>query len=80
LNNASDPYYVNVQAGTYTIPSYQPCDDALPCNDSGLSKGAIAGIVIGVILGIALIIALICYWKRDRISAWWDKGYRGPKR
>ena len=79
MNGTSDPYYVQVQAGTYTVPSNPPCDAALPCNN-GLSGGQIAGIVIGVVLGIALIVAIVCYFKRDSIKAWWDKGYRGPKR
>ena len=77
-NGTQDPYYVRVQAGTYTVPSNPPCDAALPCG--GLSKGAIAGIIIGVVLGVLLIIAAICYWKRDSIRAWWAKGYRGPSR
>jgi endoglucanase len=80
LNNTGDPYYVKIQAGTYTIPSGQPCDDALPCSGSGgISKGAVAGIVIGVILGLALVLAVIWYWKRDSIARWWRKGYGPPR-
>ena len=66
LSNASDPYYVQVQAGTYSIPSGQPCDPALPCK-TGLSKGAIAGIVIGTIIGLVLIFGLIGYFLRRDI-------------
>ncbi|WVR03728.1 hypothetical protein IAU60_000723 [Kwoniella sp. DSM 27419] len=77
LNNTADPYYVIVQAGTYSIPSGDPCDAALPCGGSGgLSKGAKAGIAIGVILGVALIVAAVCFWKRRQLRAWWSKGYR----
>lgn len=78
IDGTADPYYVQVEAGTYDIPSTPPCDAALPC--TGLSDGQIAGIVIGVVLGVAAIIAIICYWKRESIQAWWAKGYRGPKR
>ena len=60
MNNASDPYYVRVQAGAYSIPSGQPCDAALPCN-GGLSGGAIAGIVIDTVLGLVLIFGFI-FW------------------
>ncbi|OCF75093.1 endoglucanase [Kwoniella mangroviensis CBS 8886] len=75
LNQTSDPYYVQVQAGTYSIPSGQPCDAALPCG-GGLSTGAKAGIAIGVILGVLFILAGIFYWKRKQIARWWRKGYR----
>ncbi len=62
MNSSSvDPYYTQVQAGTYSIPSGEPCDAALPCtSSSGLSKGAIAGIVIGVVLGLALLLVSVC--------------------
>ncbi|WRT65801.1 uncharacterized protein IL334_002750 [Kwoniella shivajii] len=77
LNETSDPHYVSIQAGTYSIPSGQPCDAALPCEGSGgLSKGAKAGIAIGVILGVLLIVAAIWWWKREKIASWWRKGYR----
>ncbi|WWC68531.1 uncharacterized protein I206_102460 [Kwoniella pini CBS 10737] len=76
LNQTSDPPYVSIQAGTYSIPSEQPCDAALPCEGGGLSKGAKAGIAIGVIVGVLLILAAIWYWKRKQIGAWWRKGYR----
>ncbi|WVQ93659.1 hypothetical protein IAU59_000735 [Kwoniella sp. CBS 9459] len=76
LNNAADPYYVNVQAGTYSAPSDEPCDAALPCGGGGLSAGAKAGIAIGVIFGVLLLVAAVCFWKRRTISEWWRKGYR----
>ncbi|WVF66027.1 hypothetical protein IAT40_000765 [Kwoniella sp. CBS 6097] len=76
LNNTADPYYVNVQAGTYSAPSGDPCDAAFPCGGGGLSAGAKAGIAIGVILGVALLVAAVCFWKRRAISEWWRKGYR----
>ncbi|WWD16401.1 hypothetical protein CI109_100827 [Kwoniella shandongensis] len=79
LNNTADPHYVSVQAGTYSIPSGQPCDAALPCEGGGgLSGGAKAGIAIGVILGVLLIVAAICYWKRKSLARTWRKGYRRP--
>ncbi|WWC88048.1 uncharacterized protein L201_002951 [Kwoniella dendrophila CBS 6074] len=76
INGTADPYYVDIKANTYSIPSGQPCDAALPCGGGGLSKGAKAGIAIGVILGVLLILALIWYWKRRQIGGWWKKGYR----
>ena len=78
LNGTSNPFYVTLQAGTYSIPKGQPCDDALPCGGGGLSKGAIAGIVIGVILGIALVLAALWWWKREKVATW-RRGYRRPK-
>ena len=78
LNGSSDPFYVTLQAGTYSIPKGQPCDDALPCGSGGLSKGAIAGIVIGVVLGILLILVALWWWKREKLSRW-RRGYRQPK-
>jgi len=65
--NASDPYYVQVKAGTYSIPKGEPCDAALPCK-RGMRGGAIVGTVIGVIIGIAVLISIgICWWFRDNI-------------
>ncbi|KAK4686079.1 endoglucanase, partial [Tremellales sp. Uapishka_1] len=75
LNSSSDPYYTTLQAGTYTVPSGQPCDAALPCSSSGLSKGDIAGIVIGVVVGVLLIAAALIWWRRDHIRRWWQRGY-----
>ncbi|KAL7424645.1 hypothetical protein Q5752_000329 [Cryptotrichosporon argae] len=74
MTNASDPYYVQVQVGTYTVPSGQPCDAALPC-PSGLSTGAKVGIAVGVILAVLLVLALLLCWQRKRIRSW----YRGRK-
>ncbi|WVQ78882.1 hypothetical protein IAT38_000973 [Cryptococcus sp. DSM 104549] len=66
-NGTSDPYYVNVAAGSFSPPSEDPCDAAFPCGGNGLSKGAIAGIVIGVVVGVALILAAAWYiWRRRR--------------
>ncbi|KAK8861677.1 hypothetical protein IAR55_002500 [Kwoniella newhampshirensis] len=81
LNNTADPHYVDVQAGTYSIPTDPPCDAALPCGGGGggLSAGAKAGIAIGVILGVLLILCGIGFWKRESLAAWWRKGYRRPK-
>jgi endoglucanase len=65
-DSAVDPYYVGIQAGTYSIPSGQPCDAALPCK-TGLSGGAIAGIVIGTIVGLILIFGFIWYcYRKDK--------------
>ncbi|GFZ42444.1 hypothetical protein JCM24511_00159 [Saitozyma sp. JCM 24511] len=71
VNGTSDPYYVNVQAGTYSIPSGQPCDAALPCSNR-LSGGAIAGIVVGIIVFLLLVAGLI-WWRRKHIAARWRK-------
>lgn len=61
-------------AGTYSIPSGQPCDAALPCGGRGLSGGAIAGIVVGVIVGVALLVIVAVWW-------WWRrKGNRWGKK
>ncbi|KAL0242126.1 hypothetical protein I308_105755 [Cryptococcus tetragattii IND107] len=74
LNNTADPPYVNIAAGTYSIPSGQPCDAALPCGGRGLSGGAIAGIVVGVIVGVALLVIVAVWW-------WWRrKGNRWGKK
>lgn len=67
-SSVSDPYYVSVQAGTYSIPKGKPCDAALTC--SKISNGAIAGIVIGVVLGVLLILGLIWWWKRNDLRRW----------
>ncbi|KAL1411829.1 hypothetical protein Q8F55_002797 [Vanrija albida] len=76
VNGSADPFYVGLQAGSYTTPGGQPCDAALPCGSS-LSAGAKAGIAVGVILGVAIIVAALVYWQRDRVARW-RRGYRGP--
>ncbi|EIW66456.1 endoglucanase [Tremella mesenterica] len=76
-NNSADPFYVSLAVRTYSTPSGQPCDNALPCH--GTSKGKIAGIVVGVVLGVLLIIAGLVFWKRKQIARWWRRGYRLPK-
>lgn len=68
LNNSADPYYVIVQANTYSIPAGQPCDAALPCGGS-LSGGAIAGIVLGGLAFLALLGLLVWCSRRLRKRA-----------
>lgn len=63
MSGAGDPYYVNVAAGTYSIPNGQPCDAALPCA-SHLPGGAIAGIVLGCLAFIAIVVGLLWWTKR----------------
>ena len=64
MSDAADPYYVQVQAGTYSIPAGQPCDAALPCK-GGLPGGAIAGIVVGG-LAFVVIVAGLLWWTKRR--------------
>lgn len=80
MNNTANPFYTTLQAGTYSIPSGEPCDDALPCSSNGTNKGEIAGIIIGVVLGILLILGIWGYWKRRPLKAWWDKGYTNGRK
>ncbi|OXM75699.1 endoglucanase [Cryptococcus neoformans Bt63] len=75
MNNTADPPYVDIAAGTYSIPSGQPCDEALPCGGrGGLSGGAIAGIVVGVIVGVVLLVIVgVWWWWRKKGKRWGSK-------
>nr|ODN85568.1 endoglucanase [Cryptococcus depauperatus CBS 7841] len=76
MNNTADPPYVNIQAGTYSVPSSQPCDAALPCGKGGLSKGAKAGIAVGVILGVLLLFGLLLFYKKTDTRQKWRRWKR----
>lgn len=61
MNDTSDPYYTNLQAGAYSKPKYHPCDAAFDCG-SKLSTGA--KIAMGVCLSVAglIVFGLTAYW------------------
>lgn len=62
-NSNIDPYYTTLQAGTYTAPSGQPCDDAYPCSSGGGGLSTGGKIAIGVIVPVVVLaLAGLAFW------------------
>lgn len=72
MNGTGDPFYTQLQAGTYNATPGQPCDEAYPCGgeDSqggGLSTGA--KVAIGVVVPLAVLAIFfvgVWYWRKRR--------------
>ena len=74
VEGPTDPYYTAVQAGTYSVPEGEPCDQALPCpSGGGLSEAAKIGIAVAVVVVVLALLLAFAWWKRDRIRHWWRK-------